>query len=150
MSMRVLVVDDDPQIRALMEVAFDDDVEVLAVADAPSAMRALNGRSFDCVVIDVMMPGMSGFQLLEMIRAEPSLRRMPAVMLTALAGDAQHVEAFHSGAAAYLTKPFDVEELNAVVREVVSLDPKERDRRRQTKLEEAELLARIETSFGRG
>jgi DNA-binding response OmpR family regulator len=149
MDMRVLVVDDDPQIRALIEVALGDEAEVVAVPDGATALRTIDETAVHCAVLDVMMPGMSGLAVLEAIRADPRLRRMPVVMLTALAGEAQHVEAFRDGADAYLTKPFDVEELASTVREIVQLEPAERAARRQAQLDRAELLARIETSFGR-
>jgi DNA-binding response OmpR family regulator len=149
MKLRVLVVDDDPQIRALVEVALGDEAEVVALGDGPSAMRALDGGRFDCVLLDVMMPGMSGFAVLEAMRGDPMLQRTPVLMLTALTGEAQHVEAFNQGADAYLTKPFDVDELIRAVRETVSMSPADRKSRRAAELDRAELLARIETSFGR-
>jgi CheY-like chemotaxis protein len=148
MQLRALVVDDDPQIRELIASILFDDAEVVAVPDGPSALRALNEDRFGCVLLDVMMPGMSGNAVLEAIRSDPALRHLPVIMLTALAGDASHLVAFRGGADAYLTKPFDVDALLDTVSEVTELDASERAERRRKQLEQAELLVRIESSFG--
>jgi CheY-like chemotaxis protein len=145
----VLVVDDDPQVRGLVEAVLSEDADVTTVPDGPTALQVLAHQRFDCVLLDVMMPGMSGISVLETVRADPILRRTPVVMLTALTSEAHHAEAYRDGADAYLTKPFDVDALLQTVREVVEMPAEERAERRRAELERAELLARIESSFGR-
>ncbi len=148
MSLRVLVVDDDPQILDLVTVVLEETAEVVAVPDGPSALRLLAEQRFDCVLLDVMMPGMPGTTVLEAIRRDPLLRGTAVVMLTALTGEASHLTAFRGGADAYLTKPFDIDELIDVVFTTTALDARERAERRRRQLEQAELLVRIESSFG--
>jgi CheY-like chemotaxis protein len=148
--MRVLVVDDEPQIRTLVADVLAIEVEVWEAADGPTALAMLRGGDpFDCVLLDVMMPGMTGFQVLEVIRSDADLQHVAVVMLTAKAGENEHLTAFRDGADAYLTKPFDVDDVINAVKEVGFLPRGQRAQRRRSELERAELLARIETSFGR-
>lgn len=149
MHLRVLVVDDDPQIRDLVDGVLSEDADVVGAPDGESALRELNAGRYGCVILDVMMPGMSGYGVLEKVRADPVMRHMPVIMLTALAGESNHLEAFRDGADAYLTKPFDVDDLLGVVTELAGLDGPARAQRRREELDQAELLARIEASFGR-
>lgn len=148
--MRVLVVDDEPQIRTLVADVLATEVEVREAADGPTALATLrSGEHFDCVLLDVMMPGMTGFQVLEEMRADHDLKGIAVVMLTAKVGEWEHLTAFRDGADAYLTKPFDVDDVVNAVKEVAALPTGQRAARRRGELERAELLARIENSFGR-
>jgi CheY-like chemotaxis protein len=124
------------------------DAEVHGAKDGPSALRLLGAIEVDCVLLDVMMPGMTGFAVLERIRADPGLRHLPVAMLTAVRGETGHVAAFRDGADAYLTKPFDVEEVIAVVHGLCASEGEERERRRCADLERAQLLACVEETFG--
>lgn len=109
---RLLVVDDESTVRfALREVLEDRGHEVEALADAASALPRLEAA--DLVISDLAMPGMDGMELLR--RIQTVAPRLPVVMLTARGSERVAVQAMHAGAHDYLTKPFDVDELLAVV-----------------------------------
>ncbi|HVM21636.1 MAG TPA: response regulator [Egibacteraceae bacterium] len=145
--MRVLVVDDEYDIRYLVQAALEH-CEVLTAADGPSALALLRHAKVDAVLLDVMMPGMDGFSVLRRIRADAQLRDLPVIMLTAKTGEHDHVQAFGDGADAYLTKPFGVDELDDTIALVATRTPSERTKVRAEELNRAQLLAQIEYTFG--
>ncbi len=145
--MRVLVVDDEYDIRYLVQAALEQ-CDVLTTADGPSALALLRHTPVDVVLLDVMLPGMDGFSVLRRIRADEDLRALPAVMLTAKAGEQDHVRAFRDGADAYLTKPFGVDDLNDTLTRVTASTPAERAAARAEELNRAQLLVQIEHTFG--
>ncbi len=142
--MRILIVDDDSHIRGLVADVLSGEGEVTRAADGPTALAILlAGEPFDCVILDVMMPGASGLEVLEIIRTDHLLFEVAVVMLTAKANDLDHFDGFRYGADAYVTKPFDVHELIDTVREVVSLPTAQRIKHRRSKRDRAEVLARV-------
>lgn len=109
---RILVVDDDATVRfTLQEVLEGAGHDVQAFAEAEPALEALEGA--DLVITDLVMPGMDGMALLERVRVEAP--RIPVVMITAQGSERGAVAAMRAGAYDYLSKPFDVDELVAVV-----------------------------------
>lgn len=144
--MRVLVVDDDTSLRAVVRVALAQ-AEVWEAADGVAALDTLAMSPVEVVLLDVMMPGISGFEVLSRIRRDPGLADVRVVMLTARAGEDDHLVAFRAGADAYLTKPFDIEQLESVVNEVAVRTPGERQEAREAELRRAQLLRQIEHSF---
>jgi two-component system, cell cycle response regulator len=104
----VLVVDDDAVNRLLLSRALErDGHRVRAVADGLEALQALHDGPFDCVLLDVLMPEMDGYQVLEHIRSDPRLRRTPVIMVSALEDIQSVVRCIELGAEDYLPKPFD-------------------------------------------
>jgi HAMP domain-containing protein/CheY-like chemotaxis protein len=80
---QLLVVEDDPvQSQAISELIGDGDVETTTVDSAEIALQMLSEKSFDCVVLDLRLPGMSGFDLIERIKANPQHRRLPVIVYT--------------------------------------------------------------------
>ncbi|HUJ63138.1 MAG TPA: HAMP domain-containing protein, partial [Kofleriaceae bacterium] len=80
---QLLVVEDDPvQSQAISDLIGDGDVETTTVPTGESALETLGARAFDCVVLDLRLPGMSGFELIEQIKANPSHRRLPVIVYT--------------------------------------------------------------------
>lgn len=120
-SPSVLVVDDDPEMRALvLDVLRNEDYEVAVAQDGAEAVQALWGRTFDIVLMDKNLPGPSGLDLLpELRRACPGVR---IVMMTAYGDVPSYVEAFEKGAAEYLFKPFRIEELKATLQKALMQD----------------------------
>ena len=109
---KILVVDDDPSIRLLVsDVLSLSGYDVDVAPDGFAALRAIEAHRPDCVVLDVMMPGLDGHQVLERIRRAEGGMDLPVVMLTALADDAQAWRAWTEGVDYFLAKPFDSEEL---------------------------------------
>ena len=114
---RVLIVDDEQNIRSLLAYSLGKaGYEVLEAADGLTAMGLVSERRPDLVVLDVMMPGMDGHEVLMRLRAAGDTSRMPVIMLTARGADADKVYGLNMGADDYMSKPFSVNELMARVR----------------------------------
>jgi len=108
----ILVVDDDPSVRQLVGDVLDlEGYEVRVAADGYEALREIEAARPDCVVLDVMMPGMSGHEVLARIREADGGPALPVVMLTAFADDEQAWRAWTGGVDYFLAKPFDPEQL---------------------------------------
>ena len=112
-SGHLLVVDDDDRIRELLrQYLTRSGFRVTVAGDAAAARRMLELFDVDLVVLDVMMPGETGFQLTSWLRAEPGRRgRTPVLMLTARDQPGDRIEGLSLGADDYLAKPFEPEEL---------------------------------------
>ncbi len=107
------IVDDEPGVRESLRMLLKDTYEPVAVSSAPEALSQLAAGPFDVVLLDIVMPGIDGLQLLEAIRGRhPAL---PVVMLTATKTVKTAVDAMKLGAFDYLTKPFDIDELRLVL-----------------------------------
>lgn len=114
MEARVLVVDDDPNIRALIAVALKRaGFRTESAQDGTAAMARLRTEEFDLVVLDLMMPRMSGWQMLELLRLEP-VHALPRIIVVTAAAP-HEIEHINSGVTV-LTKPFDVHELVSTAR----------------------------------
>jgi len=110
----ILVVDDDPKITALLRrVLTADGYEVRTANDGASGLAAALDAAVDLVVLDVMLPGMSGWDICRRIR---QTRSVPILMLTAKAHVEDKVKGLDSGADDYLVKPFALEEFTARIR----------------------------------
>jgi two-component system, cell cycle response regulator len=104
----VLVVDDDAVNRLLLSRALErDGHQVRTAANGSEALEALRDGLFDCVLLDVLMPDIDGYQVLEHIRSDPKLRRTPVIMISALEDVESVVRCIEMGAEDYLPKPFD-------------------------------------------
>ena len=80
---RLLVVEDnDIERQSIVELLNHDDIELVAVATGGEALEALRQRPYDCVVLDLRLPDMNGFELLDQFRADPALRELPVVVFT--------------------------------------------------------------------
>ena len=109
---KILVVDDDPAIRSLVTATLElEGYEVRIAEDGFSCLRAIESFQPDCVLLDVMMPGMDGHQVLQRIRAAEIDPSLPVVMLTAYSDDSNAWQAWTEGVDYFLAKPFDAEEL---------------------------------------
>jgi DNA-binding NtrC family response regulator len=117
---RILVVDDDGEMRALLlDVLRQDGYEVAEAKDGAEAVVALRNREFDVILMDKNMPGPSGLDLL------PGFKRLcpqsRVVLMTAFGDVPSYVEAVEKGAVEYLFKPFRMEELKAAVQKALAL-----------------------------
>jgi two-component system, OmpR family, response regulator RegX3 len=123
---RILVADDEPDILAPLEYALGSEGwEVETVGDGETALSRALGEPFDLVILDVMMPGLSGTEVCRRLRAESGV---PILMLTARDAEVDRVLGLELGADDYVTKPFSVAELVSRVRAI--LRRRELDRRR--------------------
>ena len=113
-------VEDDASIRDIELYALRAaGLEAEGFPDGDSFWRALQSRKPELVVLDVMLPGIDGTELLRRMRATPALRRIPVIMATARGAEYDRVQGLDSGADDYLTKPFSVIELVSRVRAVL-------------------------------
>lgn len=107
MSRRVLVVDDDELTREILATMLDlEEFEVSLAVDGPEALAAVAAATPDVMVLDVMMPGMSGFEVCAKLKSDPATAGMPIVLLTARDSEEDRRAGEEAGADAYLTKPF--------------------------------------------
>jgi signal transduction histidine kinase len=112
---RVLLADDNADMREYVRRLLAGRCEVRTVADGKAALAAIREHRPDLVLADVMMPELDGLELLREIRADPVLRDIPVILLSARAGEENRVEGLGTGANDYLVKPFAARELIARV-----------------------------------
>lgn len=114
---RILVVDDDREvvrlIRAYLEQA---GFEVLAAYDGDTAVHVIRRDRPDLLLLDLMLPGMDGWAITRLVRADPSLAHIPIIMLTARVDDTDKIVGLELGADDYVTKPYNPREVVARVR----------------------------------
>jgi len=115
--MRVLVIDDDARLFELLSGYLSENgVDAVHAADGPRGLGELERNGFDAVLLDVMMPGLDGLQVLRRIRER---HRVPVIMLTAKGDETDRVVGLELGADDYLPKPFSPRELLARIRAVL-------------------------------
>jgi len=148
----VLVVDDRPEnLLAMTSVLEPLELEVVRAGSGAEALRHVLERGFACVLLDVQMPGMDGFEVARHIKSRERTRHTPILFLTAIDPDPERVrEAYALGAVDFLSKPIDPELVRSKVRAFVDVDTKAREIERQAgalreaALREAELRHRAE------
>jgi two-component system cell cycle response regulator len=122
MSARILVVDDiEANVRLLEAKLSAEYYEVLTANDGPTALAIAAAEKPDIVLLDVMMPGMDGFQVCRRLKDDPETRHVPVVLVTALDGRADRIAGLEAGADEFLTKPIDDVMLFARVRSLTRL-----------------------------
>jgi two-component system phosphate regulon response regulator PhoB len=120
MSATILVVEDEPAIQSLIEVNLRRvGHEVVLAGDAETARRLVTTALPDLVLLDWMLPGMSGIDFARQLRRDARTRDLPIIILTARAEERDKIEGFDIGADDYVTKPFSPRELAARIRAVL-------------------------------
>lgn len=116
----IYVVDDEANIRRLASLALEDQgMEVKGYENGEQLLGALDRSIPDCILLDWMMPGLDGIQLLHRIRNNDKFKNIPLIMLTAKSEEMDVVMALELGADDYISKPFGIKELPARVRAVL-------------------------------
>jgi len=119
-SATVLVVEDDESLRTLVEYNLGkEDFEVVAARDGEEALLKVEESKPDIIILDWMIPNVSGIEVCRQLRARPQTRGIPIIMLTARADEADRVRGLDTGADDYVVKPFSMEELTARIRAVL-------------------------------
>ena len=113
---KILIVDDDPETRALLTQILRRSYEVSAASDGSEAMSSLNGSLPDLIISDVMMPGADGYDLLEFLRSGEKTRDIPVILLSGQAESSERTKGLEKGAQDYIAKPMDHRELLARVK----------------------------------
>jgi CheY-like chemotaxis protein len=118
--MKILAVDDDPYSLEILTLiaarAGFTDVSTALSGEIALDMLGKDDVVFDCLLLDINMPGMDGIELCELVRTMPAYSKTPIIMLTAMAEKSYIDRAFQAGATDYANKPFDIVELNARLR----------------------------------
>jgi DNA-binding response OmpR family regulator len=118
---KVLIADDEPNILISLEFLMKREGWQVSVArDGNEALAAILRERPDLVLLDVMMPGKTGFEVCQAVRADESLAGVKILMLTAKGRDTDVAQGLGVGANAYMTKPFSTKELAAKVRELLA------------------------------
>ncbi len=148
----VLVVDDDPAILPLMEAILEDEPVLLEGADGGLAAlaRIEGGLRPDLLILDVMMPGMGGIEVLHRVKARPEFEQVPVILLTARSRSEDVVVGLEAGATDYVVKPFHLAELKARVRSALRLRALflELEKARDVSVQRERLRVLVETAGG--
>jgi DNA-binding response OmpR family regulator len=118
----ILVVDDQPQNNELLEAYLvPRGYEIVKAASGQEALEKLAHNQIDLILLDIMMPNMSGLELLERLRADEKTKAIPVVMVTALKETEDKVKALEAGCDDFISKPFDKVELLARVKSILKI-----------------------------
>ncbi len=140
MTARVLVVDDiRPNVKILEAKLSSEYFDVFTAMSGPEALASVEKNQPDIVLLDVMMPGMDGFEVCRRIKADPTTSHIPVIMVTALSDPQDRVQGLDAGADDFLTKPVDDVALFARVRSLVRL---------KLMMDELRLRERTSNTFG--
>jgi two-component system phosphate regulon response regulator PhoB len=114
---RILIIEDDPDIQEMLKYAFAQEGWKLTQAmTGEDGLKHLRKEGADCVILDIMLPGMDGFKVLKKIREDGSFRGLPIIMCTARGEDADVVTGLELGADDYVVKPYNTRVLAARIR----------------------------------
>jgi DNA-binding response OmpR family regulator len=141
---RVLVIDDEAPIRLLCRVNLEaEQMEVLEASDGPTGLEKARAAKPDVILLDVMMPGLDGWQVAEQLLEDDATRSIPIVFLTARAEFRDRARGLDLGGIDYVTKPFNPLELAPLVEDMLKrVERGERDELRGEKLAELRALMR--------
>ncbi|NET43087.1 response regulator [Okeania sp. SIO2B3] len=116
MSGKILLVDDEPGLREAVQAYLEDSgFNVDVASNANEGWDILQSYLPDLVITDIMMPQIDGYQFLQKLREDPRFKALPVVFLTAKGMTTDRIQGYQAGCDAYLSKPFDPEELVAIV-----------------------------------
>lgn len=122
MGKKVLIVDDEPNIVISLEFLMKrEGFEVSIARDGEEALRKVEETVPDLILLDVMMPKKSGFEVCQQLRANPAFAGLKIIMLTAKGRDTEVTKGLDLGADAYMTKPFSTKDLAAQVRSLLGI-----------------------------
>ena len=122
MAKSILLVEDEPHVLEVLKVTLEDfGFQLLEAEDGPSALQLVRDRKPDLVILDVMLPSMSGLDVCRTLREENG-QEMPVILLTARSGEEDERAGYEAGADRYLTKPFSPLTLQTEVVKLLSVE----------------------------
>jgi CheY-like chemotaxis protein len=125
MAHRVLIVDDEPNIRLLvreaLELLEDVGLELFEAEDGIDAIQKIRAEAPDLVLLDLMMPRMNGYEVCEIVRADATLKHIPIVMVTARGQPFDREHGHMVGATHYMSRPIDIDDLLDLVVRLLDL-----------------------------
>ena len=117
---RILVVDDEPQNITVMNEILKSGYTVIAATDGTTALSiAQSGTAPDLIMLDIMMPGINGYEVLRRLRADPRTAKLPVVFVTAKGEINDKMTGYQRGVSDYVTKPLDGSFVLSVVRKLL-------------------------------
>ena len=117
---RVLLVDDEPGLREAVQAYLEDsDFQVRTASNATDGLELLQQETPDVLISDIMMPEVDGYTFLKQVREDPRYKSLPVIFLTARGMTSDRIQGYNAGCDAYLSKPFDPEELVAMVTNLI-------------------------------
>ncbi len=136
--MKVLIVDDDPASRFYLEESLGEwSYEVISVSNGEAALEAIESDSPDLILLDILMPGLSGYEVCRRLQSDPSKREIPVLFITVKDNEQDIAKGFELGAVDYITKPFKILEVKARVETHLALkEAKQSLKNQNTILEE--------------
>ncbi len=138
---KILVVDDDPTMVKLINVNLKlNNYAVLEATSGEQALEIVKNEPLDLVVLDIMMPGVDGWEVLKRIRSNPDSQEMPVILVTAKTQDSDVIRGWELGADEYVIKPFNPLLLVEVIKLVLDRSYEERLERRKKQKEKLEVL----------
>lgn len=135
---QLLLVDDEPGIRESVQAYLEDNEawKVATASNAEEALQTIESQVPDLIISDIMMPQVNGYEFLAKLKEDPRYRSIPVVFLTARGMTTDRIQGYEAGCDAYLSKPFDPEELEAIVKNLLS--------KNETKTSKSENSAELE------
>ncbi|MGV3523575.1 MAG: hybrid sensor histidine kinase/response regulator [Candidatus Sericytochromatia bacterium] len=141
----ILIVDDTPaNLQVLSQVLKESGHKVRAVPSGMLALRAVENRPPDLILLDINMPEMDGYTVCQTLKAQPETAEIPVIFISALSETLDKIKAFELGAVDYMTKPFQFEEVQARVRTHLKIQGLQRQLQQQNRSLEASLLRQQE------
>ncbi len=145
-SRRILIVDDQPSIRGVLEVALAEaGADVWSCGDGPSALQSVREHPPDLILLDLVMPGMNGWAVIDALRASPPAASVPVILETSAEDFASFDRARKQGVAAFLSKPFRLSEVVETCRRVIE---GARPLQGRSELPDAPVLVQVRDSLG--
>ena len=145
---RILIAEDNAEIRALVSsILIEEGHKVTVAQNGQQALDMMLEDAPDVLVLDIMMPQMDGYSVLKELKSSGIRDTMKILVLTAKTSESDWVRGYKLGADAYVTKPFDIDELTRHVTELLEMTKDQLRVRREQELDKAQLLSRLESIF---
>jgi DNA-binding response OmpR family regulator len=145
---RILIAEDNAEIRTLVSGILVEEGHKVGVANnGQQALDMIMADAPDVLVLDIMMPQMDGYGVLKEIKSAGTREGMKILVLTAKTSETDWVRGYKLGADAYLTKPFDTDELVNGIEDLLGMTKEQLRVRREQELDKAQLLSRLESMF---
>lgn len=117
---RIMVVDDDEELREYIKVSLGPSYKVVTMPDAESALKEISERLPDLILTDIRMDGIDGIALLRRIKSNMATQHIPVILFSSIAGSDERVRGWKNGADGYLAKPFTIDELEGMISGLIS------------------------------
>ncbi len=145
---RILIAEDNAEIRTLVSGILVEEGHKVGVANnGQQALDMILADAPDVLVLDIMMPQMDGYTVLKEIKSAGTREGMKILVLTAKTSETDWVRGYKLGADAYVTKPFDTDELVNGIEDLLGMTKEQLRVRREQELDKAQLLSRLESMF---